>query len=222
MKRKVPPKRIDLEFAGHKFTSGPEGTVIHRQTINTRAPGDYGADPMGDGTFRMVPSGDIVSLEERNRRMDERKRRLGYGNMASREDHELDLYMENDRAMYEQFKRPILRELQRRIDRGDYDAKKAASMWRLRYVLPGLERYNREASRSGWDKLTMSPAERTQLAEEIERHEHVRLKLGDYRELHERPKEKGPRCGHSVCSQHYIDTGDPKCIYKQRLGPRVD
>lgn len=31
--------------------------------------GDYGADPIGDGTFRMVPSGDIVSFEERNRRL---------------------------------------------------------------------------------------------------------------------------------------------------------
>lgn len=31
--------------------------------------GDYGADPVGDGTFRMVPSGDIVSLEDRNSRL---------------------------------------------------------------------------------------------------------------------------------------------------------
>jgi hypothetical protein len=30
---------------------------------------DYGADPVGDGTFRMVPSGDIVDFAERNRRL---------------------------------------------------------------------------------------------------------------------------------------------------------
>ena len=30
---------------------------------------DYGADPLGDGMFRMVPSGDIVDLAERNRRL---------------------------------------------------------------------------------------------------------------------------------------------------------
>lgn len=30
---------------------------------------DYGADPLGDGRFRMVPSGDIVDFEERNRRL---------------------------------------------------------------------------------------------------------------------------------------------------------
>lgn len=38
--------------------------------IPARAEGaDYGSDPMGDGTFRMVPSGDIVSFEERNKRL---------------------------------------------------------------------------------------------------------------------------------------------------------
>lgn len=40
-----------------------------RRIIDTSAPGDYGADPVGDGTFRMVPSGDIVDYEERCRRL---------------------------------------------------------------------------------------------------------------------------------------------------------
>lgn len=30
---------------------------------------DHGADPIGNGQFRMVPSGDIVNLEERNKRL---------------------------------------------------------------------------------------------------------------------------------------------------------
>lgn len=30
---------------------------------------DYGADPLGNGMFRMVPSGDVVDLAERNRRL---------------------------------------------------------------------------------------------------------------------------------------------------------
>ena len=34
-----------------------------------RKAGDYGADPIGDGTFRMVPSGDIVDYDERCRRL---------------------------------------------------------------------------------------------------------------------------------------------------------
>lgn len=44
------------------------GAIIPRY-VNTNAPGDYGADPMGDGTFRMVPSGDVVDFAERNRRL---------------------------------------------------------------------------------------------------------------------------------------------------------
>lgn len=40
-----------------------------RETVDTSKQGDYGADPVGDGTFRMVPSGDIVDFTERNRRL---------------------------------------------------------------------------------------------------------------------------------------------------------
>ena len=39
------------------------------QSIDTRTPGDYGADPIGDGMFRMVPSGDLVDFAERMRRL---------------------------------------------------------------------------------------------------------------------------------------------------------
>lgn len=31
--------------------------------------GDHGADPIGDGRFRMVPSGDIVDFAERCKRL---------------------------------------------------------------------------------------------------------------------------------------------------------
>lgn len=34
---------------------------------------DYGADPIGDGKFRMVPSGDIVDRAERDRRLVKKK-----------------------------------------------------------------------------------------------------------------------------------------------------
>ena len=30
---------------------------------------DYGADPIGDGNFKMVPSGDIVDFKERCKRL---------------------------------------------------------------------------------------------------------------------------------------------------------
>lgn len=42
----------------------------YTRKIKSRPAGeDYGSDPLGDGTFRMVPSGDIVDLTERNRRL---------------------------------------------------------------------------------------------------------------------------------------------------------
>ncbi len=40
-----------------------------RGKIDLNRPGDYGATPLGDGTHRMVPSGDIVDLAERIRRL---------------------------------------------------------------------------------------------------------------------------------------------------------
>jgi len=55
-------KRLMAESAGL-----PSDTYLKK--INLVAVGDYGADPMGDGTFRMVPSGDVVDLEERNKRL---------------------------------------------------------------------------------------------------------------------------------------------------------
>ena len=45
-----------------------------RGRVDTHSPGDYGSDPLGDGTFRMVPSGDVVDLAERNRRLETRSR----------------------------------------------------------------------------------------------------------------------------------------------------
>ena len=41
---------------------------VSRKVDAIRA-GDYGADPIGDGKFRMVPSGDVVDREERERRL---------------------------------------------------------------------------------------------------------------------------------------------------------
>lgn len=46
-----------------------ESLTVKRKVVDLGKPGDYGADPVGDGTFRMVPSGDVVDLAERNRRL---------------------------------------------------------------------------------------------------------------------------------------------------------
>ena len=40
-----------------------------RTAIDLNKRGDYGADPLPDGKFRMVPSGETVDLIERNKRL---------------------------------------------------------------------------------------------------------------------------------------------------------
>lgn len=41
-----------------------------RTTIPARKSGeDHGCDPLGNGMYRMVPSGDIVDFDERTRRL---------------------------------------------------------------------------------------------------------------------------------------------------------
>ena len=46
----------------------PADTYTSRP-VNLAKAGDYGADPLGDGRFRMVPSGDIVDWAERCKRL---------------------------------------------------------------------------------------------------------------------------------------------------------
>ena len=55
-----------------------DAPTLHRDTltpvrtyVETTIDGDYGADPFRepDGHYRMVPSGDVVDLAERNRRL---------------------------------------------------------------------------------------------------------------------------------------------------------
>lgn len=47
-----------------------QGGRLHK-SVNTAKPGDYGADPIGSGLFRMVPSGDVVDYAERCRRLEQ-------------------------------------------------------------------------------------------------------------------------------------------------------
>lgn len=61
--------RKTIHFAGCVIANDEGRLAVDTRRIDTRVSGDYGADPLGDGTFRMVPSGDIVSYEERCRRL---------------------------------------------------------------------------------------------------------------------------------------------------------
>jgi hypothetical protein len=60
---------INIHFSGHDLTIEGDGTLHVTRRLIQPTSGDHGADPLGEGLFRMVPSGDIVSFEERNRRL---------------------------------------------------------------------------------------------------------------------------------------------------------
>lgn len=49
-----------------------------KRSIDLSILGDYGADPLGDGTYRMVPSGDVVDHAERCRRLADHAKRVGW------------------------------------------------------------------------------------------------------------------------------------------------
>lgn len=69
MSKSKPKDRYMTILGGYKLDMHDHGHLV-TQPLPTREVGkDYGADPLGDGTFRMVPSGDIVDLDERNRRL---------------------------------------------------------------------------------------------------------------------------------------------------------
>ena len=71
MKTKREPKYLrDMEHpAVFGYELDRKTLLPIRKEFGGYVSGERGADPIGDGTFRMIPSGDIVSLEERNRRL---------------------------------------------------------------------------------------------------------------------------------------------------------
>lgn len=66
----LPKERYMTILGGYRLDMHNHGHLV-QEPLPPRIPGkDYGADPVGDGTFRMVPSGDVVSYEERCRRLE--------------------------------------------------------------------------------------------------------------------------------------------------------
>ena len=69
-KRKTQRERT-IEFEGYTLRVDPQGNLlVDRPMMNKGYYGfDTGADPLPEGKFKMYPSGDIVDLAERNRRL---------------------------------------------------------------------------------------------------------------------------------------------------------
>jgi hypothetical protein len=58
-------------LGGYRLDMYNHGQLVPPAMVPPHAPGmDYGCDPIGDGTYRMVPSGDIVDYAERCRRLE--------------------------------------------------------------------------------------------------------------------------------------------------------
>lgn len=66
---KLRKERFMPVLGGYELDMHDHGHLIVHLTPVRISGKDYGADPIGDGTFRMVPSGDVVSLAERNQRL---------------------------------------------------------------------------------------------------------------------------------------------------------
>jgi inorganic pyrophosphatase len=60
-------KIFGYEWEKIKAVQQKQGSLVEHIDLNKK--GDYGADPLGNGKFKMIPSGDIVDFEERNRRL---------------------------------------------------------------------------------------------------------------------------------------------------------
>jgi hypothetical protein len=67
--KQLPAERYMTVLGGYQLDMHKHGQLVQPKPVAPTPGKDHGADPIGDGTFRMVPSGDIVDLAERNRRL---------------------------------------------------------------------------------------------------------------------------------------------------------
>lgn len=89
---------------------------------------------------------------------------------------ELELYAENSAKLYPQ-KEAIIKNLQRKIRKGIYDAEKAVKLWRY-WVDNAARDYNREFSVPG--SMIFNVPTRDKVARDVARHEHGRITRGEY------------------------------------------
>lgn len=61
-------RRTGEEIRPFGYELDSRGVPVHGRVDLSRT-GDHGCDPIGDGTFRMVPSGDVVTYEEMRGRL---------------------------------------------------------------------------------------------------------------------------------------------------------
>lgn len=113
----------------------------------------------------VVPVGDVKRLKRTRVANPKRGPR---GEVNSAEAKELELYAQNESALYSQ-KQAIIKNIQRRLKKGTYDATKAVRLWRY-WIDNAATRYRREFSMTGgFNVPTRDAAARAVSAYEIER-----------------------------------------------------
>ena len=90
---------------------------------------------------------------------------------------ELDLYAENESALYGQFQ-SIIRNLAAKIKRGKYDAAKAPKLWAYWYEA-AAKRYAKESGSSDWSRMFPKKI-RDALAKDRARDEYEKIRNGEY------------------------------------------
>jgi hypothetical protein len=63
------PRGIMTVLGGYDLDMDNHGKLLRKELSPLVDGQDSGADPVGDGTFRMHPSGDVVDYAERCRRL---------------------------------------------------------------------------------------------------------------------------------------------------------
>jgi hypothetical protein len=93
---------------------------------------------------------------------------------------ELELYGENDGAIYRQRRRPILVNLSKKYKKGQYDVTKAAKLW-MYYIEDVMQKYHREygSSRDKWFQQ-LSMADRKKFALELAKETKAEFDLGNF------------------------------------------
>lgn len=83
---------------------------------------------------------------------------------------ELELYIINDGELYNRHTKPVLKNLRRRMARGDYDSEKAIDLWE-HLALAGAKKYHKEFGSPGFDWHELFPkSERREVARGLADH----------------------------------------------------
>lgn len=127
---------------------------------------------------------------------------------------ELELFIENDRQLFEGMFKPIVKNLANRMAKGEYEREKAVKAFRY-LIDEGSKRYLKEFGGPGYNRYVFSPATRDAVARSFEQGFRSEWDAGSYRDELTKVARKAmgqePALYTSTyCNRaHRLDTGRP-------------